>query len=211
MIWHDFMAVALEDVEPTDFGPPDRELLADTSPKATLSVSPGDVDPGGRVVVSGSGFDLCVNGWNVVIDGPEGGVKPVPTTDAELTGTDEVEAPQPQGERVHLESAAQPGSTDSDRRAELIVPGKAATGTYRAKANCDSGSGLQPFGPTASFTVGGGAPTTTTSSSTSSTSTSSTTSTTEPRGGGSSTTTSSTTTSSTTTTSAPQANATGGP
>ncbi|MGK2929048.1 MAG: transglycosylase domain-containing protein [Acidimicrobiales bacterium] len=171
-IWHDFMIEALADVDPTEFGEPDQELLGDPTPDADLAVSPTSVEPGERILVTGEGFGRCVNGWQVA-----------------LTGSG-----------VSVESQLQPGSTETEREASLTVPVGASNGRYQVAALCDFGTGLQPFGPGAAVTVEDG--TTTTSSPTSSTTTSSTTTTTEldgedgggNGGGGNTSTTTSTTT-----------------
>ncbi len=134
-IWHDFMAVALEDVEPTPFPEPDPDLLADPARDATLDVSPAEVDPGARVVVTGSGFAVCVNGWQAAIAGQG--------------------APTDDGPAVPLQLEATPdgGSSETNRRAEFTIPADAAPGSYDVTARCDSGSGLRPYGPTVALTV----------------------------------------------------------
>ncbi len=166
-IWHDFMAEALADVPPTPFPEPDQELLHDTTPNVDLAASPRRVKPGEKVVVTGTGFEVCVNDWHVIASGPGRG----------------------SGGEVRLETTAQSGSTDSQRHAELVVPANAANGVFRIAAACDFGAGARPYGPATTIVVDDGTATTTsstssTSSSTSSSSTSSTssssTSTTDP-------------------------------
>ena len=127
MIWHDFMAVALEDVEPTEFPAPDPRLLEDPSEDLRLTVSPSRVEPGERVVVDGSGYQVCINGWQAVIEGGAG---------------------------TRTESAPDGGSKDSERTADLTVPPGAAPGPYRVVALCDFGAGPRPYGPEAALTVG---------------------------------------------------------
>ena len=134
-IWHDFMAKALEDVEPTPFPDPEPGLLADTADELTLTATPIEVDPGERVAVSGTGFHVCINGWQAVMEGPG----------------------------VLVESPAEGASTESPRTAELVVPPGAPPGAYRITARCDSGTGLRPYGPEAWVGVGGADATTTTS------------------------------------------------
>lgn len=151
-IWHDFMVEALADVEPTPFGEPDPELLGDPTPSANLAVSPTRVEPGERILATGSGFERCLDGWRVELTGPG----------------------------VSVESPQQPGSSETEREASLTVPTGAANGRYEVAALCDFGTGPQPFGPVATVTVDDGTTTTTTSSTTSTTS--STTTTTEPEG-----------------------------
>ncbi len=206
-IWHDFMEVALEDVEPTPFPDPDPELLGDTSPEATIEVSPGDVDPGASFTVSGSGYDRCLNGWQVVVEGPEGGI-PTPDPGAKDDDVPGIGSDAPIYEPVRIESSPETGSDESDRSTQLTMPVSAAPGSYSATATCDFGAGAQPRAQT-SFTVGGGAPVTTTSTTTSSTTT------TQPDGNGkpdkTTTTTTTSTTTSTTTTTAPQSEESGAP
>ena len=75
-------------------------ISSTTPPRRRRSASrPDDVDPGSRIVVSGKGFELCVNGWHVVVEGPEGGVKPAESP------AEGAPAPPPAGEAVALESA----------------------------------------------------------------------------------------------------------
>lgn len=152
-IWHDFMAEALADVEPTPFGEPDPELLGDPTPAADLTVSPTRVEPGERVLAAGAGFERCLNGWRVALTGPG----------------------------VSVESQPQPGSSETEREASLTVPLGAANGRYEVAALCDFGTGLQPFGPVATVTVDDG--TTTSTSSTSSTTSATTTTTEPDDGG----------------------------
>ncbi len=152
-IWHDFMAVALEDVEPTEFPEPDQELLGDPAGDATLDVSPARVEPGDAVTVRGSGFEACLNGWQAVINGPTG---PAPTDQGD----------EPTGEPVDEESASDGGSTESDRSAQFTIPGNAAAGTYEVSARCDFGTGPRPYGPTATLTVAGPEPDETTTTTT---------------------------------------------
>ncbi len=174
-IWHDFMAEALSDVPPTPFPKPDPELLGDTTPKVDLAASPRRVKPGEKVVVTGTGFEVCVNDWHVIATGPEGGVAAPASAAPALPNGDPV---QPTGEAVHLETATQPHSKDSQRHAEFIVPAHAANGTYRVAAVCGFGAGVRPYGPTATFVVDDGSVTTTSSTSSTSSSSSSSTSTT---------------------------------
>lgn len=157
-IWHDYMSVALDDVEPTEFPPPDDSLLGDPAGDARLDVSPARIEPGARVTVRGSGFDVCTNGWRAVISGP---TEPAPT---ETRGGREQE--EPVGEPFSLESASDGGSTESDRSAEFTIPGDAAAGAYEVAARCDFGTGPRPYGPTATLTVAGDEPDETTTTTT---------------------------------------------
>lgn len=155
-IWHDFMVVALEDVEPTEFPAPDQDLLGDPAGDATLEVSPARVDPGGRVTVRGTGFEVCINGWQAVIDGPS---QPAPAPEGE---GDESDAGVP----VRLESPSDGGSSESDRVAELTVPVDAAPGRYAVTALCDFGTGPRPYGPSSELVVEGEEPDDTTTTTT---------------------------------------------
>ena len=147
-IWKDFMTVALEDVEPTEFPAPDESLLGDPEDDTRLTVSPANVEPGDRVTVRGSGFEVCVNGWSAVIDGPTG---PAPGDDRKKEGEDEADVAPP--EPVNLSSGSDGGSTGSERSASMTLPSTASAGTYRVRARCDFGTGPQPYGPTATLTV----------------------------------------------------------
>lgn len=156
-IWHDFMSVALEDVEPTDFPAPDQALLGDPAGEATLDVSPSRVEPGDRITVRGAGFEACVNGWQVAVNGPTVAAPVIPSDDA---------GNEPAGEPVSMESPSDGGSTESDRSAEFAIPGNAAAGTYEVAARCDFGTGPRPYGPTATLTVAGPEPDETTTTTT---------------------------------------------
>ena len=140
-IWHDFMVKALEDVEATEFPPPDEELLGDPNEDIRLTASPSRVEPGERVVVDGTGFEVCINGWQAVLEGAS----------------------------TRYESPSDGGSDESDRTAAIVLPPDAPEGEYRARALCDFGSGPRPLGPTASIVVGPDPDSTTTTSSTTTT------------------------------------------
>jgi penicillin-binding protein 1A len=160
-IWSRFMKKAMEGRDPTDFPAPPDELLK-ASKAAGLSVAPPEVDPGGRVTVTGTGFGFCQASWSVAIDG------------------------------TPIASAPETGSDADERSAALDVPADLAPGSYRVVARCDSGAGARDAaeatlvvrGPTTTSsssssttsvpdttttTRGGGRPTTTTSSTSSST------------------------------------------
>jgi penicillin-binding protein 1A len=140
-IWHDFMVKALEDVEPTEFPPPDEELLGDPNEDMRLTASPPRVEPGERVVVDGSGFEVCINGWQAVLEGAS----------------------------TRYESPSDGGSDKPNRTAAIVLPPDAPEGEYRVRALCDFGAGPRPLGPTASVLVGPDPDSTTTTSSTTST------------------------------------------
>ena len=111
-IWAKFMEKALEGREPTDFPPPPDELLKESAPPA-LTVAPPEVDPGGSVTVSGTGFGFCRTAWSVAIDG------------------------------TPIASAPETESTAEDRSATLNVPVDLPPGSYRVVARCDSGAGVR--------------------------------------------------------------------
>src|SRR5690606_18104662 len=77
-----FMAVAVEDREPSDFPPPPEDLLAESEP-AALSVSPPEVDPGATITVSGTGFGFCQASWSVAVEGTDLASPPEQDSDAE--------------------------------------------------------------------------------------------------------------------------------
>jgi penicillin-binding protein 1A len=66
-IWQQFMSVAMEGREESDFPPPPDELLRESEPSA-LAVNPPEVDPGDTITVSGSGFEVCRTSWSVAVE-----------------------------------------------------------------------------------------------------------------------------------------------
>jgi penicillin-binding protein 1A len=155
-IWGRYMEAALADREPADFPAPPAELL-EAGEEPGLGLSPPEVDPGGTVEVSGTGFRFCRASWSVALEGTD--VTSAPETDSE----------------------------EADRRATLQVPEDTQPGSYQVSARCDSGAGprvvaqatLVVRGPEETTTTEPEETTTTASTTTSST-TSSTTTTTEP-------------------------------
>jgi penicillin-binding protein 1A len=139
MIWHDFMVEALADVPPTEFPPPNQELLGDTSPPMELTATPS-VDAGAAVDIVANGYQLCRTSWFVVLEGP--------TSVAEQPGDD-----QPPVTPVLVESPPDTGSDESTRRTSVQMPADAVPGTYQVSARCDAGAGPQQLGPTATVEV----------------------------------------------------------
>ena len=111
-IWQRFMTAAMDGREVADFPDPPDELLAG-GPAPGLSVSPNPALPGDTVTVSGSGFDLCVDGWSVAIEG------------------------------TPLVSPTESGSEAADRSATFALPADFAPGPYGVDAHCDSGGGME--------------------------------------------------------------------
>jgi penicillin-binding protein 1A len=165
MIWHDFMVEALADVPPTEFPPPDPELLSDTSPPMELTATPR-VDAGQAVDIVADGYQLCQAAWFIVLEGP--------TSVAEQPGGGQ----QPPVTPVLVESPPDVGSDESTRRTSVQMPTTAVPGAYQVSARCDAGAGPQSLGPTATVEVRPDPSATTT---TSSTTTSTTTTTEKPR------------------------------
>lgn len=162
MIWHDFMAEALADVPPTEFPPPDPELLADTSPPMELTATPS-VDAGQAVDIVANGYQLCRTAWFVVLEGP--------TSVAEHTGGGQPGDEPPSVTPVLVESPPDVGSDEPTRRTSVQMPVTAVPGTYQVSARCDAGAGPQLLGPTATVEVRADPSATTTTSSTTTTTT----------------------------------------
>lgn len=153
-IWKDFMSVALEDVDPTEFPAPDESLLGDPEDDTSLTVNSAQAEAGDRVSVDGSGFEVCVNGWFAVVDGPTGSPSDNDADEADEKDDEKNAEGGTEGvEPVHLESQPDGGSTESDRNASFSLPPTTADGTYTVSARCDFGTGPQPYGPTAKLTV----------------------------------------------------------
>ena len=153
-IWKDFMTVALEDVEPTDFPAPDESLLGDPEDDTSLTVNPATAQAGDQVRVEGTGFELCVNGWYAVVDGPTGSPADNDADkDDEKKDDKKEEGDTERAEPLHLESSSDGGSTESDRSASFTLPSTTADGAYTVSARCDFGTGPQPYGPNATLTV----------------------------------------------------------
>jgi hypothetical protein len=97
-------------------------------------VNPPEVDPGGTITASGTGFDICRASWAIAIEG-------TPVT-----------------------SAAETASDADQRSASLNVPRDATPGPYRVVARCDSGAGERIVGEATFIVRGPATTTTTTSS-----------------------------------------------
>jgi penicillin-binding protein 1A len=167
-IWGRFMEAAVADREVEDFPAPPDELVQ-PGEEAALLVSPPEVEPGGTLTVSGTGFGFCRASWSVTVPGTE------------------------------VASAPDTGSEDDDRSATLTLPADIEPGRYEVVASCDSGAGPRDAaragfvvrGPEEETTTttsepddgGGDDDGTTTTSSTSTTTSSTTTSTTVPDDG----------------------------
>jgi penicillin-binding protein 1A len=152
-IWQRFMEAALTDVEPVEFAPPPKELLAAPElPPSSLALSPANGAGGTTVVAKGEGYEHCIAGWYVTYE--PGGV----ATPAEV------------------------GSSAPARQVSFQVPVDAPPGPGTVTAHCDPGTGAVAVAK-ATFTVDGAVTTSSssTSSSSSSTSSSSTTTTTKPK------------------------------
>jgi membrane peptidoglycan carboxypeptidase len=111
-IWARFMEAAMAGREPVDFPAPPDDLLQEGEP-ASLTLAPPEVDPGGTVTVTGTGFRFCTGSWS-----------------AHLEGTP-------------VSSAADTGSSNEERSATLTIPADLAAGSYRVVARCDSGAGAR--------------------------------------------------------------------
>ncbi|MGK2949009.1 MAG: transglycosylase domain-containing protein [Acidimicrobiales bacterium] len=111
-IWGRYMEAALADREPVDFPAPPDELL-EPGEEAGLGLSPPEVDPGGTVEVSGTGYGFCRASWSVVVEGTD------------------------------VASTPETGSDEEDRRATIQVPEDTAPGSYKVSAVCDSGAGAR--------------------------------------------------------------------
>ncbi|HEX4868487.1 MAG TPA: PBP1A family penicillin-binding protein [Acidimicrobiales bacterium] len=114
-IWQKFMTVAMEGRDEADFPDPPAELLKESA-AAELSVAPPEVDPGGSITVSGSGFDLCRASWSVAVEG------------------------------TPLASTPETGSDADERSATIQLPADIAPGSYQVVARCDSGAGERTAG-----------------------------------------------------------------
>lgn len=180
-IWNLFASKALEDVEPVEFTAPDPKRLEDPDEKREIMVTPTNGRPGDQMRVEGTGYRVCLAGWEVRWDG----VGPVAGED--LAGVEGTEN----------------GLGRDTRKATLTVPAaepngdSLRVGDHTVVAFCDPGTGFVPIAETV-FRVEEDPNATTTTSSTTTTTT--TTTTTRPI---TTTTTRPPTTTSTTTTTAP--------
>src|SRR5690606_16433042 len=111
-IWSRFMTAAMEGRDVEDFPAPPEELLRESEP-ASLSVTPPEVQPGGTINVTGTGFGFCRAAWSVVVEG------------------------------TPLASPPDTGSDAEDRSASIRLPDDIAPGDYQVVASCDSGAGAR--------------------------------------------------------------------